>query len=374
VIQGALWALSEEAAKFGGPGSSRVVEQSNRIVRIEKNGRVSFEPLSATVHWQFEIKDRRYDRSASVTGRIRGPDTTLPNIGAEEANRLAYPLFACYPADRKWGATLRGSDWQAAMTSQPSRSEAYLHWSDASTKLASLVNWFVREELISLQKKHETPDLKLVKQAMLSAIEGASALQFDIEQGQIYVTFSQGGLRTLNELSAGQKSMLAMIGDLAIRATRLNGIISGDDVLRETSGVVLIDELDLHLHPKWQRKIVHLLKDTFPKLQFIATSHSPQILGELPPEQIFILANGQAGHPAESFGRDTNYILQEVMDAPARNPKTAEALDKIRTLIDEEDYDEARKQIDQLRNEIGPDGDLIQAELLMQRLIILGES
>ena len=90
----------------------------------------------------------------------------------------------------------------------------------------------------------------------------------------------------VNTLSDGEKCLFSLVGDLARRLALANPNLT--DPL-QGSGIVLIDEIDLHLHPAWQRKIVGQLKDTFPNCQFIITSHSPQVLGELPASDIFIL-------------------------------------------------------------------------------------
>ena len=78
--------------------------------------------------------------------------------------------------------------------------------------------------------------------------------------------------------------------------------------------VVLIDEIDLHLHPKWQRQIVHNLTAAFPRCQFIATTHSPQVIGEVEHDRIQIIADGQVYSPTHSFGVDSSRVLEEIMD------------------------------------------------------------
>jgi predicted ATP-binding protein involved in virulence len=83
-----------------------------------------------------------------------------------------------------------------------------------------------------------------------------------------------------------------MISDIAYRMAMLNPQLL-DDVTNKTSGVVLIDELDLHLHPQWQQRIVKDLTTIFPKVQFIVTTHSPNVIGSVPHEQLLVLENYQ---------------------------------------------------------------------------------
>ena len=103
-----------------------------------------------------------------------------------------------------------------------------------------------------------------------------------INQGKIELDVGQ--------LSDGERGMLALVLDLARRLSQANPSL--DDPLSEGHALVLIDELDLHLHPKWQRQIVHKLTKTFPRCQFIATTHSPQVIGEVPHERIQIISDG----------------------------------------------------------------------------------
>ena len=91
----------------------------------------------------------------------------------------------------------------------------------------------------------------------------------------------QGAVIPVAKLSDGERGMLALVFDLTRRLAQANPNL--DDPAAEGVGVVLIDEIDLHLHPEWQRTIVTNLPETFPRLQFIATTHSPQVIGEVLP-------------------------------------------------------------------------------------------
>ena len=93
-------------------------------------------------------------------------------------------------------------------------------------------------------------------------------------------------------------------------------------MLAQTPGVVLIDELDVHLHPRWQRRVASDLKSTFPRIQFVCTTHSPQVIGEVAPEEIRMLDDEAIGRaPDQSYGLDSNAILDDVMGADSRTPQ-----------------------------------------------------
>ena len=116
---------------------------------------------------------------------------------------------------------------------------------------------------------------------------------------------------------------------------------------------MLIDEIDLHLHPKWQRQIVHNLTTTFPRCQFIATTHSPQVIGEVKHDLIQIIADGEVYSPTHSFGVDSSRVLEEIMDAPPRTTEVEELLTKMSREVGKQRYGNARGLLIQLVARLG---------------------
>jgi predicted ATP-binding protein involved in virulence len=127
------------------------------------------------------------------------------------------------------------------------------------------------------------------------------------------------------------------------------------EVLEKTPGIVLIDELDLHLHPIWQRRVIHDLKRTFPLVQFIATTHSPQLIGEAFPSEIRILADGKAYTTDHSFGLDSSRVLEEIQGASRRSPIVESDIHEIALAIDSDNFDEARRLVLNLESKVGTD-------------------
>jgi predicted ATP-dependent endonuclease of OLD family len=175
----------------------------------------------------------------------------------------------------------------------------------------------------------------------------------------------------LRQLSDGERGMLTLVLDLARRLSQANPHL--EDPL-QSAAVVLIDELDLHLHPQWQRTIVAKLTATFPNCQFIATTHSPLIIGEVEPESIILIAeDGEIIHPNQSLGMDTDWILKYIMGATTRHTETTLELRRIADLIENEDYDTATDAIDALRDQIGEFPELVRLQTRIDRFQILGE-
>jgi predicted ATP-binding protein involved in virulence len=207
-------------------------------------------------------------------------------------------------------------------------------------------------------------------------VPDADDLWFDADLDQIVLSVGRIA-QPFNNLSAGQAMMLALVGDLAIKAVTQNAYLLPPEelgpedaplprVLRQTPGVVLIDELDVHLHPKWQRRVATDLKETFPSVQFVCTSHSPQVIGEMKPEEIRSLDDGVVTMPRHSFGMDSNSILEELMGAKPRNDSVQNLLSRLSSMIDKEDFASARDLLPEVEARLGEDDpEVTRARALM---------
>lgn len=160
----------------------------------------------------------------------------------------------------------------------------------------------------------------------------------------------------LNQLSDGERGLLAIIFDITRRLSIANPEL--DDPIAEGQAIILIDEIELHLHPAWQRSILQRFKETFKKCQFIVTTHSPQVLGEVESRCIRFLSRDEEQRvycwvPPYSFGLDTNRILEELMDVKIRNTAVDENLRRLFRLIDREHIPAAQEVLKKMRQTLG---------------------
>jgi predicted ATP-binding protein involved in virulence len=207
-----------------------------------------------------------------------------------------------------------------------------------------------------------------MKHAARNLLDGVKDFYFDWGLQDIVIVFGENEPCLFQNLSAGQRAILGLAFDLARRAATLNDFL-GEDILSQTPGVVTIDELDMHLHPAWQRSIIHSLRKTFPKVQFIASTHSPQIIGEAQPHQVLIVEHAGVSRTERSFGMDSNRVLREIMGTIEMDSTTKEQLDNLALLIDDENFYEARQLIRKLSSQIGEDSpDLVHAHSLIELL------
>jgi len=242
---------------------------------------------------------------------------------------------------------------------------------------STFFQWFRTLEDLENETRRDTSSyrnhqLEAVRQAIYSLIPYFSNLR--VRRSPLRMTVEkQGQELTVNQLSDGEKCLLAMVGDLARRLAIANPSLP--DPL-QGSGVVLIDEIELHLHPKWQREIIPALTRTFPNCQFIVTTHSPQVISQVKPEGIYILEKTDEGviakKPESSFGRDSNRILEDLMGVPARPQEIKDRLHELFRLIDEGNLDGARQLSQEIADIIGQDEpELVKASVSIRRKEIL---
>ncbi|HEX8819255.1 MAG TPA: AAA family ATPase [Archangium sp.] len=219
--------------------------------------------------------------------------------------------------------------------------------------------WFrEREDLENEQRLRRTDygyrdhQLETVRDAIETLVPGLWGLQMErAPQRMVVLKDGTDARLDVDQLSDGEKSLLALAGDLGRRLALANPSL--EDPL-SAEAVVLIDEIELHLHPGWQRMVVEQLQKTFPNCQFIVTTHSPQVLSQVPAESVILLDRFQRAQlPAGTLGRDSNAILTEVMGVAERPQATADRLHEIAKMIDREELPAAREALDGLARQLG---------------------
>ncbi|MEN9443504.1 MAG: hypothetical protein RIS47_394, partial [Bacteroidota bacterium] len=163
-----------------------------------------------------------------------------------------------------------------------SRFRAYNRSLESKSTHKQFQKWFKGKELSQIQKGSIDVSFDLVKKTIVRNLPNCINVynEFDPDKPQgLKLELDDGRILPFNSLSDGTRNFFAILADMAYKCITLNPHLK-EQALEETEGVVLIDELDLHLHPDWQRKIIKVLTNTFPKIQFIATTHSPFLIQE----------------------------------------------------------------------------------------------
>lgn len=352
----------------------RVQFRECRPVRVEAIGQIGTHP---NVSW---IRQIRPDGKRTSNLEAKRALAYVKDIYARDSagENVLCPVLAYYGAGRAWLSS--NERVPKPQKNGPARRwAAFYDCFNERIRFAELQKWFSRESVERGNRGGRwRPGFEAVRRAVLNCVPGAQDVRFDPDRDQVILSLG-GDVQPFDNLSAGQRMMLALVADLAIKSVTQNAfLLPADDlppgeqmpeVLKHTPGIVLIDELDVHLHPKWQRRVRKDLKETFPGIQFVCTSHSPQVIGEVRPEEIRSLDNDEITTPERSFGIDSSRILEEVMHTSARNDSVAVLLRQLFHLIDQEDLSAARNLLPAVEAQIGPDDpEVTRARALMHFL------
>jgi len=295
-----------------------------------------------------------------------------------------YPLFIYHPINRIFNE--ENSNFDSRNKPDLFSPQCYVYekaFSDYSTSPCNIfdifIRWFRQQEDLENQNKIAEQDFN-IRSELLEAIRIAiskflhkfQSAQFSnlrIERKQNIdnrfipdqefniseLCIDKDGQRfKFSQLSSGEQMVLFLVADIARRLAIANPILPNK---LEGEGVILIDEIDLHLHPQWQRRILPALTSTFPNLQFIVTTHSPQVLSHLSRNSVILLEDHKISEKEiYTEGRDSNSILQDAFHVPIYEKKYEQELRDIYYLIDDHKIDEAQSKLNRLIEKRG-DGD-----------------
>ena len=177
-------------------------------------------------------------------------------------------------------------------------------------------------------------------------------MRIELAPSRMVMTNEEGTDLRIDQLSGGYKEVLSVTADIAKRLSIANP--DSPDPLNEEA-VILIDELDLHLHPKWQKEIVDDLKSTFPNCQFIISTHSPFIIQSLDAEELFDIKTMAF---AEETGNYKGWSIEAIQEHKMGvEPKTVvfnEYLRKFIEAMDNEEYDKVKGLYEKLKEMVDP--------------------
>jgi predicted ATP-binding protein involved in virulence len=289
---------------------------------------------------------------------------------------IPIPVVSYYRAHRRlFGMPQMGDIFQAKLE----RQDAFQNALDAGTHYQAMCQWFylrenreLRERLqIRNDRTFEFPDLQAIRQALHKTLEHVERVFFDDSPPRLKVAFAtpQGlpQVFELEQLSDGYRNLLAVVLDFARRLAQAHP--KWENPL-EAPGILLIDEIELHLHPQWQQKIIPNLRAVFPNTQLIVATHSPQVLTTVESRNIFILQDRELrAAPIQTYGAENKRVMQEVMQTDSRPPDN-ENVNQIRELfrlINQGHLQQASVLCDDLMHKLGQDEPtLIEAQAIIE--------
>ena len=206
-------------------------------------------------------------------------------------------------------------------------------------------------------------EIEGVKQAIVKALGHGgcniiSGIDIRHNQGKVYYLFTDGREVEFENLSDGYLRLVNIVVDIAFRCMLLNQGIFGLESCNKTTGTVLIDEIDLHLHPTLQSLVLKGLKNAFPLLQFMITTHAPMVMTGIPAHNaniIYLLefktGMGYSAVEKELYGLDASTILEIALNTIPRYKEVDDRLNQLFSFIDDDKYNEALSILKNMREE-----------------------
>ncbi len=273
-----------------------------------------------------------------------------------------------------YGVQRNASDKTPGSTAGESWAPTHAHegWFDAGASYERFFLWFREMEDLENEALRDgrppPPQLAAVRAAVERTL-GVSNLrvrrQFEpFSKKPILTVDKEGVTLPFDALSEGERALVALVADIARRLALKN---PGSDAL-EGEAVVLIDEIELHLHPALQRTILARLREVFPNVQWITTTHSPIVASELEGRHLRVLESFRLREVGHGRGREIDAILREVFDTSARPAAVEARFASLVDALDERRLDEARRVLEELETSIGEDSDLVYYRAILERL------
>lgn len=297
-------------------------------------------------------------------------------------NEVNLPIFAFYGTGRLW-QTIKLTTKKLQRTS---RTIGYSDCLNPASDYKMMSNWFRYWSIGHLSEiskgkgednflQNQSTEFSEMMESVSSAVDiclrpaGWSDFSYSLALEELVCFHVDHGRLPVSYLSDGVRNMIGLVADIAFRATKLNPHL-GSNASKLTSGVVLIDEVDMHLHPSWQHEVLSSLREAFPQIQFIVTTHSPQVVSSAKNDNLRILDDGEVYRaPIGTESARSGRLLKEVFDLQDDRPMHTAAtkeLSRYLDLVDEGKWDtpEAiglRRTLD--TRYAGSEPDLIDADI-----------
>ena len=341
-------------------------------------------PFPATIHSRYSHKNvLRYDKVptlqnlasyvSSGMGELSHDVTPLPTFGKTlrqwdyDRKHVLFPVVAYYGTGRLHSQqSLAEIDIEEFTSLEESRSRGYYECLSSRSSYGHFlygIKVWADESNNQYQLQQQGGDatnyyntlITRVMKSIQDCLEDYNYQQLAYSyKHKDFIIHTPNGVLPLSQLSDGMRNIITMVGDIAYRLHTLNPWVE-DDI----EGVILIDEIEMHLHPSWQQTILGKLMKAFPQVQFIVTTHSPQVVSTVPQKCLRIIHDGEVMRPsAYTEGRDSAAILAEIMGVDPL-PTDLEINKRYLHLLDmisrEHDEEEMRKSVEDFGKCFGPD-------------------
>jgi len=279
----------------------------------------------------------------------------VENGQAKQLNAL--PVFAFFSTEDIH--TMRKFDKEKAIFKKYPQKPSFGYKESFDSK--GLLDCWIKRLLVLREAKKGEEEIENVRNAIKSALgaDGCGIIDdIDIRHndGEVFFLFCDGREIKTDLLSDGYRRLVSIVVDVAIRCALLNKTIYGNEAYVKTHGTVVIDEIDEHLHPELQVRILKALHNTFPKIQFIVSTHAPLVMSSVETNEDNVVykleydsKDGKYTHrELNTYGLDASTIMDVYMDQVPRDMAIDAELKAVEKLIDTENYSDARTALEKM--------------------------
>ena len=350
---------------------SRVEAQEQFPVIIYAEGMIS-DKQEKTLSWQRELNGKGRRTTHGNIKDIVGYARNLQDAVRTGDTSCVLPLTAYYGTGRLW--LQKRNRTPHTKGEKLNRQMGYVDCIAAESNEKQMMQWFEDMTYIQLQEGKPIAELETVKKALCQCYMSSDAtitnanFYYDVKSRELEIVVYRDRIVEkfpVRMLSDGEKGVISLVADIAYRMALLNPDLL-EHVL-ETPGIVLIDEIDLHLHPAWQKKIISDLIHIFPNVQFVITTHSPSVLANVPTECVQILNQNRLYRPQDTiYGRSVEEILRSVMGVDVCPDEIAALQKQFDFAIDTENFVQAQKVLQEMRKILGDNaGTIIENQIAL---------
>lgn len=313
-------------------------------------------PCAVSCHLQWDGDGMKYTRTVEKEGgrtKFAGTNPMQNKVGKWERaiesadgsdEKIVLPLVLYLSSARLWNEN-RGRETNGV----PVRTDAYQRCLDPHRSTQMAFDYIKSLTNISVEENDGKPFpaydviMKAVAYSLQEELEEGQSVLYSTRYNEFAIKETDGTVIRFTALSDGYRNVIKIVSDIATKMCMLNPYL-GKETLKKTPGIVVIDEIDLSLHPTWQKRIIRILKTLFPKIQFVCATHSPFIIQSLEPGELIVLDNLGEEEPDEYSGQSIEDIAEQIMDVTM--PQYSEKKEKMYQAA--EDYfhalDNSRRQ------------------------------
>ena len=363
VLEGVAVALSGLFVNVAGVSTKNFVKEDVRMI-IDPLGDASTsvtycEPISAGCSIKTcdgkDVKWNRIKEELSST-HTKIDDKAVCTWMKKLTNQTdsILPVVSFQSAARAWKVR-RGNFGTELQKKLDDRRCGYIGCLDSSMDVKSIQQWCMKQEVIAVNKgkvrEYETfKNIISIFMKEINELDESPEVYYSPQFGELVYKDSKEDM-AISKLSAGYQSLLWMIMDLAYRVCLLNPELSDRSQIK---GIVLIDEIDMHLHPKWQWNIIKALSTTFENVQFVIATHSPIVISSAKEANLILLDEEQGvTYLPECYGYAVEDVLCYRQESVSRPKNVKVLIDQINESVDDENFNNAEKALTQLKSILG---------------------